>query len=203
MEVTNVWQPWKLNLTTYSCPGSSKSYKSTFWFSGFPKFAYQGAHISLGRNCLNSIPPQDIRQIASLQPHTAGIHGKFCHTFFLISSWTVSERASGGGRDWVREASGHRIEVGAPIFFFSAAPSPPPSSNSETFRSNGAQISRMGADKARCLRSLRSKVGRVAPRAATTSKRYKLFFYANRLFAIEFFCQFLRASMYALERRKN
>ena len=89
MEVTNVWQPWKLNLTTYSCPGSSKSYKSTFWFSGFPKFAYQGAHISLGRNCLNSIPPQDIRQIASLQCHTAGIHGKFCHTFFLISSWTV------------------------------------------------------------------------------------------------------------------
>ena len=54
-----------------------------------PNFDDQGCHISLGCNCPNSIPAQDDGQITSLKHPTVGIHGKFCHTFFTLVSWTV------------------------------------------------------------------------------------------------------------------
>ena len=44
----NRWQPWKWNLTPNSCSGGSKTYKSEFWFSGFPKKTSQGCQISEG-----------------------------------------------------------------------------------------------------------------------------------------------------------
>ena len=79
---TNIWQPWKWNLTSYYCSGSLKTHESEFYFSGLPNFDNQGCHISLGRNCTNSIPAQDNGQITSLKHPTVGIHGKFCCTFF-------------------------------------------------------------------------------------------------------------------------
>ena len=87
---TNIWQPWKWNLTSYYCSGSLKTHESEFYFSGLPNFDNQGCHISLGRNCTNSIPAQDNGQITSLKHPTVGIHGKFCCTFFTLVSWTVS-----------------------------------------------------------------------------------------------------------------
>ena len=86
---TNIWQPWKWNLTSYYCSGSLKTHESEFYFSGLPNFDNQGCHISLGRNCTNSIPAQENGQITSLKHPTVGIHGKFCCTFFTLVSWTV------------------------------------------------------------------------------------------------------------------
>ena len=87
---TNIWQPWKWNLTSYYCSGSLKTHESEFYFSGLPNFDNQGCHISLGRNCTNSIPAQDNGQITSLKHPTVGIHGKFSCTFFTLVSWTVN-----------------------------------------------------------------------------------------------------------------
>ena len=86
---TNIWQPWKWNLTSYYCSGSLKTHESEFYFSGLPNFDNQGCHILLGRNCPNSIPAKDNGQITRLKHPIVGIHGKFCHTFFTLVSWTV------------------------------------------------------------------------------------------------------------------
>ena len=81
--------PENKNLTSYYCSGSLKTHESEFCFSGLPKFDNQGCHISLGRNCPNSIPAQGDGQITTLKHTTVGIHGKFCCTFFTLVSWTV------------------------------------------------------------------------------------------------------------------
>ena len=85
---SNRWQPWKSNLIPYSCWASSKTCKSAIWFSGFPKIACQGCHISLGRNCPNPISLQDVRQIASLHHHSIGFHGGFFKPFSILN-WGV------------------------------------------------------------------------------------------------------------------
>ena len=47
-QFTNIWQPWKWNLTPYYCLGRLKTHESEFLFSGLPNFGYQGCHISEG-----------------------------------------------------------------------------------------------------------------------------------------------------------
>ena len=42
----SIWQPWKWNLTSQYWSGSLKTHRFEFCFSGFPKFGYQGCHIS-------------------------------------------------------------------------------------------------------------------------------------------------------------
>ena len=89
---SSIWQPWKWNLTSYHCSGSLKTHESEFCFSGFPKFGYQGCHISLGQNYPNSISAHDDGQITNLEHHTVGILGKFCWPFSILD-WTVRRRS--------------------------------------------------------------------------------------------------------------
>ena len=126
---TNIWQPWKWNLTSYYCSGSLKTHESEFCFSGLPNFDGQGCHISLGCNCPNSIPAQDDGQITSLKHPTVGIHGKFCHTFIhfvldcaLCLYSTVAHngmhKARGRLSDAGRTSSGSEVVLRFPVSFF-------------------------------------------------------------------------------------
>ena len=112
---TNIWQPWKWNLTSYYCSGSLKTHESKFYFSGLPNFDNRGCHISLRRNCPKSIPAQDDGQIISLEHHSVGILGKFSWPFSILD-WTV-HHALPSLTDWPKYQHDNRTVLNASQIF--------------------------------------------------------------------------------------
>ena len=83
------WQPWKSNQTPYYCSACWKSYKSEFWFSGFPEFVRQGCHIFLGLRDLISKYLASNGQIINLECPAIRISCAFCLSSLLLN-WSVS-----------------------------------------------------------------------------------------------------------------
>ena len=80
------WQPWKLKFLPDPALASLKTYKSIFLFSGLPKFAYQGCHISVGYRdrIWKTIP--DIGQNVILKYPVNGIFCVFCWSFLHLKN---------------------------------------------------------------------------------------------------------------------